>query len=100
MLFSTLILYLATRKMIYDTTSGFRALDRGAFSYFAHSYPVDHPEAEALLILHQAGFKIVEVPIKMRARQAGSSLFTWIKAARYPLRVLIGFMGQLLNPRR
>jgi glycosyltransferase involved in cell wall biosynthesis len=100
MLFSSLMLYLATRKMIYDTTSGFRALDRDAFSYFAHIYPVDHPEAEALLMLHQAGFKILEVPIKMRIRQAGSSLFTWIKAARYPLRVVIGFMGQLLNPRR
>jgi glycosyltransferase involved in cell wall biosynthesis len=100
MIFSTLLLFLATRKMIYDTTSGFRALDRDAFSFFAHAYPVDHPEAEALLMLHQAGFKIAEVPIKMRARQAGSSLFTWLKAARYPLRVLIGFMGQLLNTRR
>lgn len=100
MWFSTLMLFLATRRMIYDTTSGFRALDRGAFTFFARTYPVDHPEAEALLMLHQAGFKIMEVPIKMRARQAGVSLFTWIKAARYPLRVLVGFMGQLLNTRR
>jgi len=100
MLFSTLLLYLATRKMIRDTTSGFRALDRGAFTFFARTYPVDHPEAEALLILHQAGFKIVEVPIKMRPRQSGTSLFTWLKAVRYPLRVLVGFMGQLLNTRR
>lgn len=100
MWFSTLILFLATRRMVRDTTSGFRALDRAALTYFAHSYPVDHPEAEALLMLHQEGFKIVEVPIKMRARQAGTSLFTWIKAARYPFRVLVGFMGQLLNTRR
>jgi glycosyltransferase involved in cell wall biosynthesis len=100
MLFSTMILYLATRRMIRDTTSGLRALDRGAFAFFSRSYPVDHPEAEALLMLHQAGFEIVEVPIKMRPRQAGTSLFTWLKAARYPLRVLVGFMGQLLNTRR
>jgi hypothetical protein len=100
MWFSTLILFLATRRMISDTTSGLRALDQDAFTYFARTYPVDHPEAEALLMLHQAGFKIVEVPIKMRARQAGTSLFTWLKAVRYPLRVLVGFMGQLLNTRR
>ena len=100
MLFSTLILFLATGKLIRDTTSGFRALDRGALMYFARNYPVDHPEAEALLMLHQAGFKIKEVPVRMRTRQAGDSSVTWLKAAQYPFRVLVGFMGLFLNKKR
>jgi glycosyltransferase involved in cell wall biosynthesis len=100
MLFSTFILFLATGKLVQDTTSGFRALDRKAFEYFVHEYPTDHPEAEALFLLHRAGFKIKEIPVKMRQRQAGTSLFSWYKSVMYPFRVLIGFMGLLLKPRK
>jgi glycosyltransferase involved in cell wall biosynthesis len=93
MLFSTGILHMATGLHISDTTSGFRALNRDAFVFFAARYPVDHPEAEALLILHQAGFRIVETPITMRLRTTGQSLFSMFRAATYPLRVSIGFLG-------
>lgn len=95
MYFSTGILYLATGLRINDTTSGFRALNRTAFSFFATEYPVDHPEAEALLMLHQAGLRVIERPIKMRYRIGGQSLFTFFRALLYPLRVIVGFMGIL-----
>ena len=94
MRFSTSILKAATGMVITDTTSGFRALRREAVAFFSRNYPSDHPEAEALRVLYQAGFRIIEVPITMRARQAGSSLFSFFKAALYPLRVTIGFLGQ------
>ena len=100
MYFSTGILYLASGLRINDTTSGFRALNRAAFSYFATEYPVDHPEAEALLMLHQAGFRIVESPVSMRSRVGGQSLFTFFRAMLYPLRVIVGFMGILNKPPR
>lgn len=97
MYFSTTILFLATGLRISDTTSGFRALSRPAFEFFAQSYPVDHPEAEALLMLHQRGFRIQEVAIKMRCRTHGQSLFNFTKASLYPLRVIIGFIGLWLK---
>lgn len=101
MYFSTGILYLATGLRINDTTSGFRALNRAAFTFFATEYPVDHPEAEALLMLHQAKFRILERPVKMRCRTGGQSLFTFFRALLYPLRVIVGFMGILYKtPRR
>jgi glycosyltransferase involved in cell wall biosynthesis len=93
MYFSTGILALFTGIRIHDTTSGFRALNRRAFTFFSTDYPVDHPEAESLLLLHQLGFRIKEVPVKMRCRTAGQSLFTMTRAALYPLRVVIGFAG-------
>jgi len=93
MYFSTGILELFTALRIHDTTSGFRALNRKAFTFFSKEYPVDHPEAEALLLLYQMGFRIKEVPVKMRGRVTGQSLFTLTTAAIYPLRVIIGFMG-------
>ncbi len=101
MRFSTMILYFATGLRVHDTTSGFRALNRAAFSFLATEYPVDHPEAESLLLLYQAGFRILEVPVTMRSRTGGQSLFTFVRAALYPLRVIIGFMGILFkNPMR
>jgi glycosyltransferase involved in cell wall biosynthesis len=95
MRFSTGILHAATGLRIEDTTSGFRALNRDAVRFFSRKYPSDHPEAEALLVLYQAGFRVVEVPITMRARMAGSSLFSLFRAAVYPLRVVVGFLGQV-----
>ena len=97
MYFSSSILWAATGVRVNDTTSGLRALSRPAFEYFANSYPVDHPEAEALLMLHQNGFRIMEVPVKMRGRFHGQSLFNFAKAGLYPLRVIIGFMGLWLK---
>jgi hypothetical protein len=91
--FSTTILRLATGLLVRDTTSGFRALDRRAFLFASRRYPTDHPEAEALLLFHQAGFRIVEVPVRMRSRIEGQSLFTVVKAALYPIRVAVGFLG-------
>lgn len=97
MYFSTSILWFATGIRINDTTSGLRALSRPAFEYFASSYPVDHPEAEALLMLHQRGYRIMETPVKMRGRVHGQSLFSFARAALYPLRVIVGFMGLWLK---
>jgi glycosyltransferase involved in cell wall biosynthesis len=97
MVFSTQLLRLASGKTIYDTTSGFRALDRPAFSYFAKAYPVDHPEAEALFMLIRKGFTLVEIPVTMQQRETGTSLFAWYKIIKYPFRVLIGFLELLLK---
>lgn len=97
MIFSTILLFLATGKKVMDTTSGFRALNSRSFEFFARKYPVDHPEAEALLMLHQSKFKFKEIPVKMRSRTSGQSLFTLIKAIQYPIRVLVGFLGILLR---
>jgi glycosyltransferase involved in cell wall biosynthesis len=97
MFFSSTLLWIVTGIFISDTTSGFRALNRSAFVFFANEYPVDHPEAETLLMLHRSGFKFMEVPVRMRERSAGDSLFTFVNSFLYPFRVLIGFAGIILR---
>jgi glycosyltransferase involved in cell wall biosynthesis len=97
MIFSSLILFLATGKWITDTTSGLRALDRQTIIYFSREYPTDHPEAEALLLLLQQGYTIKEIPVVMRSRQAGNSLFTLATSIKYPFRVLVGFLGLVIK---
>ena len=48
-------------------------------------------------MLHQKNFRILEVAVKMRGRVRGKSLFTFTNAMLYPLRVIIGFMGLILQ---
>lgn len=101
MIFSTTLLFLATGQIVTDTTSGFRALNQSVLQFFAKEYPVDHPEAEALLMLHRSNFKFKEIPVKMRGRESGHSLFTTMKSVVYPFRVLVGFLSILIkSPRR
>jgi len=99
MFFSSTLLFFATGVFISDTTSGFRSLNRPAFEYFAKEYPVDHPEAESLLMLHRANFIFIEKPVRMKGRVAGNSLFTFFNSIMYPFRVLVGFAGILLRNR-
>ncbi len=79
---------------ITDTTSGFRAMNRSAFDTFAHTYPDDYPEAEALVILHKHGLRAIEVPVEMRARQGGVSSIGAMRAGYYIVKVSLAiFIG-------
>jgi glycosyltransferase involved in cell wall biosynthesis len=82
---------------ITDATSGFRAWNRRAIAVLANDYPEDYPEVEAILRLHQAGLRIVEVPVQMAERSAGrSSIGTW-EAITYMVKVPLALLMNLLR---
>ncbi|OQA41901.1 MAG: Undecaprenyl-phosphate mannosyltransferase [Chloroflexi bacterium ADurb.Bin325] len=65
----------ATGREVTDPTSGFQALGRDVLCFFAYdNYPVDYPDADTLLVLHYAGFRVIEAPVTMRERIAGVSM--------------------------
>lgn len=64
---------LLIQQRITDSTSGFRAYNRKAFSFLAENYPGDFPEPEAVILLKKNGFKIGEVFSQMQARAGGRS---------------------------
>ncbi len=75
-----------TSSTVTDCSSGFRALNKRAFSLFADDYPVDFPDAEALIAAHRAGLTISEIPTRFRQRDQGqSSLRAW-RLFYYPLK--------------
>lgn len=74
---------------ITDTTSGFRAVNRKVISLFARYYPDDYPEPETLIILHKAGLRAVEVPVRMQPRQGGVTSIRPGKAAYYMVKVAL-----------
>lgn len=72
---------------ITDTTSGFRAVNRGVIKLFARSYPDDYPEAEALVIVHKHGLKAAEVSVDMMPRQGGRTSIAALWGPYYILKV-------------
>ena len=84
---------LVTRKKIYDTTSGFRAISKDIIKEFSESYPVEFPEPITTTEMIKKGYKILEIPVEMKERVGGVSSITSWKSFYYminvPLSILI-----------
>jgi hypothetical protein len=79
---------------VSDTTSGFRAVNRKALRLFASEYPHDYPEVESIVLLSRHGLRMLEVPVRMRVRETGSSSITALRAGYYMIKVLLAlFIG-------
>lgn len=72
-----------------DPTSGYRLYGPRALALFERTYPYDYPEPESLAMARAAGLLIREVPVVMRARQAGSSSIRSWRTAYYMLKVSV-----------
>ncbi len=79
-----------------DATSGLAAVNARAMPVLAQPYTSGAPEVEALLRLHEAGLRVEEVPVDMRARVVGESKLRGRKAIKLVLTVV----GTLLCFRR
>lgn len=74
-----------------DVTSGYRAHSRGAIELFARRYPGDYlsDTVESLVIAHEAGASIAQVPVRMRARSGGTPSQGVARSAVYLGRVAL-----------
>lgn len=81
------VISVIVRQKLTDPTSGFRAASRRAIQLFALDYPQDYPEPEALVLLHQCGLAMKEVPVEMSERFAGESSITKIRSVYYMVKV-------------
>jgi hypothetical protein len=88
------VVSLIVRSRVTDPTSGFRAVNRQALELFAGDYPHDYPEAEATVLVHRHRLRMVEVPVRMRARTDGTSSISRIYSIVYMGKVLLAlFVG-------
>ena len=75
-----------------DATSGLVAANAKALPILSVPYASGAPEVEALLRLHNAGLRVEEVPVDMRARASGESKLRGGKA----IRLVVTVIGTLL----
>ena len=78
---------LYTGKKIYDTTSGYRAVNKRVIKKFANDYPSDYPEPDTNLRLLRQKYKIEEIPVEMNQRNTGKSSITPLKSIYYMIKV-------------
>lgn len=93
----SLMLSLITGQRVTDPTSGFRAVNKEVIRYYTRNYPEDYPEVEAVVLLHKAGFTIMEVPVRMEARVWGKSSITYARAFYYMVKVSLAVMIDLMK---
>jgi glycosyltransferase involved in cell wall biosynthesis len=78
-----------TGQRTTDPTSGLRCYNRRVIHYLAHYHPQDYPEVESTVMLHRAGFRLLELPATIRPRFAGESTINSWKSVYYAFRVLL-----------
>ena len=85
-------------QRITDSTSGFQAFNRQVIRFFTTEvFPCDYPDADMLLTLHRANFRIREVPVKMYARAEGKSMHSGLKPLYYMFKMLLSIFVTLLR---
>ena len=89
------VLSLIVKQKLTDTTSGFRAVNKGVIESFSIYYPDDYPEPESLVLLHREGFTIKEIPVSMSSRKHGNSSITAWNSAYYMVKVLMAIFIDL-----
>lgn len=92
------IVYMVTGTFITDTTSGFQAFNRDVIRFFATDiFPVDYPDADMLIMLHRAGFRIVEIPVRMLENSEGKSMHSGFKPLYYMFKMLLSICVTLMR---
>ena len=82
----------ATGKKIYDTTSGFRAVNKEIIKDFSISYPLEYPEPLTTAEILKKKYRVKEIPVEMKERTGGvSSIRAW-KNAYYMINVTLSLI--------
>ncbi len=82
-------IYLITKQVISDSTSGFRAYSARAVKIFCKKYPDDYPEPEEVIIAKKNRLKVIEIPVEMRSRDYGKSSIKGLNSIYYMIKVII-----------
>jgi glycosyltransferase involved in cell wall biosynthesis len=85
-------------QRITDCTSGYQALNRAVLNFFTKDvYPCDYPDADVLIMLHFAGFRIKEVPVAMFPSKSRKSMHTGLKPIYYIFKMFLSIFVTLLR---
>jgi hypothetical protein len=86
------VIKIKTGKKIYDTTSGFRAVDKNIIELFAKNYSTEYPEPISTVEVINNKFKIEELPVSMNERTGGKSSITSWKSAYFMINVFLSIL--------
>lgn len=87
---------------ITDPTTGFQALGRKVMSFYTTEiYPVDFPDADMIIVLNRAGFRVKEIPVIMYRDESGQSMHSGIlRPIYYGIKMMLSISMTLLRDDR
>lgn len=85
------LIKLTTGKRISDPTSGMRLYNANAMKVLADEINMA-PEPDTIALLIRQGFRVEEVGVKMRERQAGDSYLNLGNAIRYMMNICMSLV--------
>jgi hypothetical protein len=90
---------LITRQRVTDPTTGFQALTYPVVDlYCTSAYPVDYPDADVIIMLNRAGFRVKEVPVVMYRNETGQSMHAGVlKPIYYGMKMMLSIAMTLLR---
>ena len=87
-----------TGQKFTDPTSGYRAINNDILKFYSNDiYPVDYPDADVIIMLHQAGFRIMEIPVDMNPSLTGKSMHSGLKPIYYLFKMMLSIFVTLLR---
>ncbi|MDR2042822.1 MAG: glycosyltransferase family 2 protein [Clostridium sp.] len=89
------LLRLTCGKKIADPTTGLQGLSRRAYLYYSRYRHFDdrYPDANAILEMELLGFRVVEIPAVMYARDSGVSMHSGLRPVLYMFRLVFSIFA-------
>ena len=94
------IIFICCGTKATDTTSGFRATSKELTEFFARDYAQDYPEPEAIVAATLNGYRVKDVPVKMKEREGGVSSIKKMRSLYYMLKVSLALIILRIGKRR
>jgi hypothetical protein len=98
MKFFALLTSVLIKQKVTDATSGYQAMNRDVLKFYASDiYPVDFPDADVLIMLHRAGFKIKEEPVAMYQSGNNHSMHRGMIPLYYVFKMFLSIFVELMR---
>jgi len=89
---------LIIRQKITDSTSGYQAMNRRTIEWVSSDkFPYDYPDADVIIMLHRAGFRIREIPVQMFPSQNKKSMHSGWKPFYYVFKMFLSILVTLMR---
>jgi glycosyltransferase involved in cell wall biosynthesis len=96
-LFGAIASWLIKRK-VTDPTSGYQAMNRRVLEWVSSDkFPFDYPDADVIIMLHRAGFRIKEVPVRMFEGDDKRSMHSGWKPLYYVFKMFLSILVTLMR---
>ena len=96
-LFGTIASFIIKQK-VTDPTSGFQAMNRRVLEWVSSDrFPWDYPDADVIIMLHRAGFRIQEVPVLMYENVDKKSMHSGWKPLYYVFKMFLSILVTLMR---